>query len=251
MSQCIFRGRDPYTSVEVIDDPPLRLLHFGTSVSQSSMYIDDPFKIEMEYNQVMLLALAYNPAPKKVLFLGLGAGAKQKFLWKYFSCEVHSIELSPLVIEVGHRFFKIPEDPRMIIHQEDALQFLRGDDTNVYDYVFVDIYDEKGMSSVIASPDFFILCRKKLTPEGVLVWNLWRSTQQDVMENSMRYLTEAFASSYKILTVEESLNLILYAFAHSLSHTMSLNIINENAHELSRKTGLDFNSFLSRLQNSM
>lgn len=239
----LFQGKDLYTSVEVVEDPPLRLLHFGTSVSQSSMYLDNPYKIEMEYNQVMLLSLIYNPTPKKVLFLGLGAGAKQKFIWKHFSCEVHSVELSPLVIEVGYRFFEIPRDPKMIIHQTDAVQFLRESEEVDFDFIFVDLYDANGMASVVGTSDFFQLCRNKLNATGVLVWNLWRQTDEKLMKSTINSLTQAFEAPYKILTVEESLNLVLYTFASNLD--ISLEILKENAAQLSVKTGLDFTSLLN------
>jgi spermidine synthase len=241
----IFQGQDPYTSVEVVQAGNLRTLHFGSPVAQSSMYLDDPFKVEMEYNQVMLLSLVYNPVPDQVLFLGLGGGAKQKFLWKHFSCQVHSIDISPLVIDVGYRFFNIPRDPRMEIVQQEAWLYLQSHHEPLYDFIFVDLYDKEGMSSAIGYHDFFQLCRKKMQPHGILVWNLWRNVEEKLMHNAAYGFKDAFGGNCLLFKVEESSNHILYAFAMP-AFNIELDLLKKNAEELSRKTGLDFLSLLSK-----
>jgi spermidine synthase len=243
--ELIFEGHDPYTSVEVVKAGGLYTLHFGTAVAQSSMFLEDPYKVEMEYNQVMLLSLIYNPSPVKMLFLGLGAGAKQKIFWKHFESQIHTVEISPLVIDVGSRFFEIPKDSRMKIFQEDALQFLQNTEENSYDFIFVDLYDEQGMSPIVAEAPFFQHCRRIIHPQGVLVWNLWRSTQKYVMDNSIFHLAESFGQNYRFLKVEESLNYIVVAFADP-NFKMEFNVLQSHAEALTRKTGLDFLSLLSK-----
>ncbi len=240
----IFQGQDPYTIIEVVQAGNLRTLHFGNLTIQSSMYLDDAFKVEMEYNQVMLLSLVYNPVPSKVLFLGLGGGSKQKFVWKHFSSIIHAVEISPLVIDVGYRFFEIPYDLRFEIFQGEALLYLQNNNEHLYDFIFVDLYDKEGMSSVIGSQHFFQLCRKKMGPQGILVWNLWRSTGQDLMVNAFKGFQEAFGENYMLLNVEESQNIIVYAFATPLSK--ELDELRKNANALSKKTGLDFSTLLSK-----
>lgn len=243
--QLIFHGHDPFTPVEVIKGGGLYTLHFGSPVAQSSMYLDDPFKVEMEYNQVMLLSLVYNPQPANVLFLGLGGGAKQKFLWKHFPCQIVAVELSPLVIDVGYRFFEIPQDSRLKIIQEDALDFLQKSHQELFDFIFIDLYDAEGMSSIIGETPLFQLCRKILSSQGILVWNLWRSTPKFIMENSIFRLVTAFGENYKLLTVEESLNFIVVAFADP-AFKRDFNLLQKKAEDLSFKTGLDFLSLLSK-----
>jgi spermidine synthase len=241
----IFQGHDAFTSVEVVQAGGLYTLHFGSPVAQSSMYLEDPFKVEMEYNQVMLLSLIYNYQPTKVLCLGLGGGAKQKFLWKHFSCQVVTVEISPLVIDVGYRFFEIPHDDRMKIIQQDALEFLQRPHQVLYDFIFLDLYDAEGMCAIIGESPLFQLCRNILTSEGILVWNLWRSTKQYVMENCIFRLINALGQNYKILTVNESLNFIIYAFADQ-AYNGDYNLLQQRAEALSQKTGLDFLGLLSK-----
>ena len=80
----IFEGKDRFGPVEVVDGPLLRTMHFGTPTIQSSMYLNDPIALEMEYNKVMMLGLVFNPNPESALFLGLGGDPSQNFCGSTF-----------------------------------------------------------------------------------------------------------------------------------------------------------------------
>ncbi len=241
----IYSGRDAYTSVQVIQNKGLNTLHFGSRVAQSSMFLDDPFKVEMEYNQAMLLSLLYKPQPKSVLSLGLGGGAKQKFLWKHLDCHQVCVELSPLVIDVGRRFFEIPQDDRLQIVQMDALEYLQKPQEQRFDIILIDLYDAEGMSPLLGEKELFQLCHEILLPDGILVWNLWRSTGKKLLDSSVQHLGSAFGNNFKLLTVEESLNLVVFSFVDP-SFKTTYHLLSKRAEALSIKTGLDFTGLFSR-----
>jgi spermidine synthase len=210
--QLIFSGKDAMGPVEVVDHPHVRNLHFGNAVIQSSMYHADPYAIEMEYNRVMMFAVVFQMSLKNVLFLGLGAGSKSKFLWKYApECTLDVVELSPLVVEAGHRFFHVPEEDHFNIHLAEAQEFMTTARQHFYDIVFVDLYDAAGMSSIIAHPDFFRLCYEALLPGGILVWNMWTASDENLNTECLHYLG-AYFDELLFLPNQESTNCVVYAF---------------------------------------
>lgn len=230
----IFSTRNEQGAIEVVETATLRNLHFGTPVIQSSMFLNDFFALEMEYNRVMMLALLYHSRPVRALFLGLGGASKPKFLWRYFpSCTCDIIEINPSVIEVAELFFETPKDKRFNIIQEDAAQFIQKNSPAGYDLIFIDIYVAGGIAAAISAPSFFQACKKLLCPQGMLIWNMWSTT-------ALPYLNackEAF-THHRIAPVEESPNLIVFAWDSLPPATSPVT--------LQQLTGMDFPSLARR-----
>lgn len=243
----VYSGKDEVATVEVVENSKIRYLHFGTPVEQSSMLLDDPFALEMEYNKLMMASLLFQPDPRNVLFLGLGGGSKQKFLWKYFpKCRLETVEWSPLVIEVSYNYFYVPRDKRMNIVCDNAANFLAQGEENLYDLIFIDLYIENKMSPIVSSSDFFKKCEAKLKKGGVLVWNLWRGSSQDLVESTIQKMSDIFGMNFLILTNQESSNYVLIIFKEPIT-PYTYSAIKRNAHELKERSGVDFFKLLTDL----
>jgi spermidine synthase len=235
--EIIFSGEDRYTKVEVIDRGNIRHLHFGTPIIQSSMYLDDPYALEMEYNQVMMLSLLWQPDPKNALFFGLGGGAKAKFLWRYFPSTIsHAVEISPLVIATAQKYFALPQDERMVVECIAAEKYLEKPIREQFDLIFVDLYVGNQMAQALGDPSFFTSCNELLNPGGILVWNLWGSTPKTAVAASVQEVKSLF-EEVLVLTVEESPNLVVICKEKTaLSHDE----LERRAGALTAQTGLDF-----------
>lgn len=210
----IYRQSDQWGIVEVVDLPKIRELHFGNSIVQSSMYLDKPYELEMEYNRVMMSSLSFQTDPKRVLFLGLGGGSKPKYLWKnYPNCVCEVVERSPLVIEVAKKFFHVPEEERFQIFCGDALEFLEKKSLKpIYDLLFVDLYIADALAEVVTSPTFFSNCRKTLHSGGILIFNLWQYLPHAIQTEIFQNLERALGKNYSILKNGESPNLVVMVF---------------------------------------
>lgn len=241
----IYSGKDDVGAVEVVETHKVRYLHFGTAVEQSSMLLDDPFALEMEYNKLMMASLLFQPDPRHVLFLGLGGASKQKFLWKHFPrCHLETVEWSPLVIEVSYNYFHLPRDQRMHIICDNAANFLNQSKKNLYDLIFIDLYTESKMSPIVSNEDFFKICEAKLKKSGLLVWNLWRGSSQELIEETIQNMSDVFGMNFLILTNQESSNYVLFIFKEPLiPYTYSE--IRRNDEELKEKSGVDFFKILA------
>lgn len=214
----IFEGKDEFGPVEVVDRPKIRALHFGNPTEQSSMYLKQPFALEMEYVRTMALGMLFKPDAKKVACLGLGGAAIPKFVWKFYP-EIHvsAVEISPLVIDVGQKYFHVPQDRRFKIYKEDALDFLKSKNAEHSDLIFADLYIGTGIAPAVADPEFFIFCDRCLNPGGILVWNMWRSTPQSILEECLRNLCAVFGRNLLILPNRESTNCVVMVFKEPIA----------------------------------
>ena len=111
----------------------------------------------------------------RALFLGAGAfGMPEAVSKKWPSADVEVVEIDPNVIEVGKRFFKLSEFPRVTAHADDARRFLRLTASDKkYDMIFGDAYN--GVQAIpvhLASQEFFQLVEDRLSPTGIFVMNV-------------------------------------------------------------------------------
>ncbi|WP_304423075.1 hypothetical protein [Turicimonas muris] len=60
-----------------------RYLHFGSEWIQGGMQINRPYRLALEYQQSMMALALFEPHPREILQLGLGAAGFAKFTWKY------------------------------------------------------------------------------------------------------------------------------------------------------------------------
>jgi spermidine synthase len=149
-----------------------------TEEIESRLCLTDPLALLSEYTQAMLLALVWQPVPKRILLIGLGGGRLQMVLHHYLEeVSLYTVELDPLVVDVARRFFGILPDERQHITVKDGRDYLRGMPTEApYDLIFLDAYRVGGIPFHLCTREFYAECRANLTPGGVAATNLHAST---------------------------------------------------------------------------
>jgi len=171
-------------------------LHLGTPWIQGAMKIKEPFELDLEYIQRMMVGLLFIPstsvAGRHAMQLGLGAASLTKFCFKKMRWTCTAIELNPGVVHACRGWFKLPEDgPRMRVIIADAAKEIQSKEWlgNV-DVLHVDLYDHEAAAPVLDSVDFYKHCRALLSDEGTMTVNLFgRSTRY---EQSVAKMAEAF-----------------------------------------------------------
>lgn len=136
-----------------------------------------PLTLLSEYTRAMLLVLAWQPTPRRLLFLGLGGGRLQMVLHHYLEQAVlDTVEIDPLVVEVARRFFAIAPDARHHIIVKDGREYVRRRPAEApYDVIFLDAYRVLGVPRHLRTREFYAECRRCLAPHGAIVTNLQRS----------------------------------------------------------------------------
>lgn len=171
-------------------------MHLGTPWIQGAMKIKEPFELDLEYIQRMMVGLLFIPstsvAGRHAMQLGLGAASLTKFCFKKMRWTCTAIELNPGVVHACRGWFKLPEDgPRMRVIIADAAKEIQSKEWlgNV-DVLHVDLYDHEAAAPVLDSVDFYKHCRALLSDEGTMTVNLFgRSTSY---EQSVAKMAEAF-----------------------------------------------------------
>ena len=212
------RVRPPFNSsqapgprITLSESDGVRYLHFGTEWVQGAMRMARPFALELEYQQQMMAAGLLLPEPRRVVLLGLGAGALAKFCWR--SCDTAQItvvELSPSVVDVARRWFRLPpDDERLAVVVEDARAFVEQPaQRDGADWLLVDLYDSAARGPVYDDAAFYAACRTCLRPPGVAAFNLFGRR----FGPSFEAITAAFGTHVVVLPRTAAGNRIVLAY---------------------------------------
>lgn len=200
--------------IQVVDDGPVRALHFGSTARQSAILRGAPEILLLDYTRAMMTALLFVPEPASVLLLGLGGGSLAAFLLHHFpACRVEAIELRPAVVEVARDWFDLPVDRRLIVTLDDAGAYLARAPLPAeprHDLILLDAYDHAGMDDGVAALEALEGARERLAPGGVLVLNLW-SAELGIYRHTTRLLRRLFDSRVLYLPVAGKGNVAVLA----------------------------------------
>jgi spermidine synthase len=145
------------------------------------------------YTQVMMLSLLWKPAPARIYVAGFGGGRMPLVFHNAFpDAVIDSTEIDPVVIDLAQRFFGIVFDARMRVFQRDAMEFLEQPPEDApYDIILIDCYTgDAAQPNKLATAEFYDLCKKRLSPDGVLVTNI------DLSDKKLDEKMATFAASF-------------------------------------------------------
>ncbi len=167
----LYSSDTQYHRLSVVEDADTRYLRFDNSL-QSAMYVAAPFRTRFRYTDLFHLGVAYNPAARDVLYVGLGAGSSEKRLWRDFpQVRIHAVELDPVVVDVAYRWFHLPRDGRLTVEVGDGRRFLAADERR-WDVIVIDAFFADAIPFHLVTHEFLELARERLAPGGVVVTNV-------------------------------------------------------------------------------
>ena len=195
LGRVLFHDRDEHGPIDVVEeeDGGLLSLQFGSTARQSTMCVDRPDELTLEYTRCLMSALVLRETPPtRALMLGLGGASMVKFLLRHLpGCRVEVVELRRRVVEVAQRFFALPRShDRLRIHIADGRRFLLEHTGEPFDLVLVDLHTGEGMAPVVQEEDFLPACRRATAVGGVFSANLWYGFDR-ALEGRVQGLLEA------------------------------------------------------------
>lgn len=165
----------------------------------------------MATNLYWRLAEEFCPRLDRALFLGGGGfGMPEDYSRRHPAGKADVVELDPAVIDVGRRFFRLDEFPRVHPIACDARRYLAAS-TTTYDMIFYDAYHGvRNIPAHLVTREFFFLVKSRLADDGVFLANvispvtgessaLFRSLLRTI-RTEFAY-TEAFSSENKPLNL--------------------------------------------------
>ncbi len=245
----IHRSYDEYGPIRVFEDGCHRYLSFGRDAEQSCVDLLNPATLVYEYTRAMMLALLYQPQPSHVTLLGLGAGSLAHCLLDYDpELALDVVELRPAVARVAQDWFELEIPARLSLHLEDAGCYMASAGSmaeNSTDLIFSDIYNDSGMIETQLSEDFLQHCYRLLSPDGILVLNLWEEGRGS-HPLAMQRLRNLFGDGCMTCTVSDG-NLIAYAFKGGTPDTSSRRL-QPVARKLARRLNVPLHKLAGQLQ---
>lgn len=147
-------------------------------------------KDEYVYHEMIThIPMATNPGIRNVLVIGAGDGGTVRELCRYPTIEhIDMVEIDEMVVELSKKYLPFTacslEDPRVNIHIQDGLRFVRRVD-RLYDLIIVDSTDPFGVGEGLFTKEFYGNCFRALQEDGILV-NQHESTFYTAYANSMK-----------------------------------------------------------------
>ncbi|NOS88856.1 MAG: spermine synthase [Methylococcaceae bacterium] len=238
--------------LEVIDCKGIRSLHFGTHPRQSSMRLNAPDVLELDYVRAMTSWLLFKPdLADDALLIGLGGGSLAKHLLHHFpDCRLTAVEYRQSVVKIARSLFGLPLDPRLKIRIDEGGHYLRQraeTDSGRYSLVFVDAYDHEAMASSIASAAFFDACKAVLKPSGMMVINLWGGDYNAQFQQITEWLLHIFNQQVLFLPIPDRSNVIGLAF-NGYTPQQTLPELRSHALVLEQRLQIEFPRFLKDLK---
>ena len=200
------------------------------------MRIDDPYALEFEYIQQMMMWALFNKSAAHIVQLGLGAASLTKFCYKHYArSKITAVELNPEVIDICRAEFYLPKDDnRLQVISLDAMDYVtdRANHSTI-DILQVDLYDAQAEKPALDSPEFYQACADCMTPEGVMTVNLFcdapdHSKNIEAMEQSFEavaWLTEVHDSNIVAIAFKQAPSIDfekLYQRAEQLEQQLKL-----------------------------
>lgn len=220
-----------YHRIEVSDlgeEPRVQRLLKLDSTAEGAIHPRDG-SLVMDYQHYWQLPLLREGQPlNSALFLGAGAFGMPAALSRQLpQAQVEVVEIDPRVIEVGRRFFRLDEHPRVKAHAQDARRFLGEAQGRRWDLIFGDAY--AGVRSIpahLVTREFFAQVAEHLTPTGVFVMNAITAVQgpeSKLLASLLATLRQVFAQ-VEVFAVQgggaTAQNVIVLAAQQSWSETL-------------------------------
>jgi spermidine synthase len=170
------RTRSPFNDIFVIERENLREMWFqgnGRFYLQTRIDLDCPDDLALIYTRLLLAPLVWNPAPSRILMIGLGGGVLPRFLSEvYPDLVMDVVEVDPRVTELARRFFNFKESLRLRMFEDDGRAFVK-QQGHKYDLVFLDAFKGGSVPYHLKTAEFYQEIAQSLTGEGILVTNLY------------------------------------------------------------------------------
>ncbi len=190
----LFTGSSEFQRIDVMNSK-----EFGTFLTLDGLMMVTEKDEFIYHDMIVHVPMAVNPAIRRVLVVGAGDGGSIRELTRYSSVEhIDMVEIDKMVVDVCRKYLPLTagklDDPRVHIHYEDGLRFVRGKE-NEYDLILVDSTDPFGPGEGLFTKEFYGNCAKALRDDGILVnqhESPYYHTYADSLERAHERIVEFF-----------------------------------------------------------
>jgi spermidine synthase len=236
--------KKPKSSIAVSDARGVRTLHVGGEAIQSSMRLDDPCALALDYTRCMMGFLLFHPEPREALMIGLGGGSLPKFFHKHLKkTAVRVIELDERIVAVSRAQFALPpDDARLSVEVGDGAHALAPE---CCDVLVVDAYHDEHHVQELASAEFYDAAYLALAEPGAMTINFMDDDR--LFDQYLRRLEASFGGAVLAMRALYDPNIVVFALK-GVPPTLDWETLRSRADRLEARLALPFPRYLSRLR---
>jgi spermidine synthase len=231
-------------SIAVSDARGWRTLHVGGEAIQSSMRLDDPFALALDYTRCMMAFLLFLPAPREALMIGLGGGSLAKFFHRNLPrTRVRVVELDERIILAARQHFALPpDDARLKVEVGDGAEALSPE---CCDLLVIDAYHDEAHVPELSSGEFYDGAWLALREPGVMVVNYMDDDPK--FDEYLQRLERAFGGAVLAMPALYDPNVIVFALK-GMPAQVEWRALRAAAERLEAELGIPFTRYLPKLR---
>jgi spermidine synthase len=209
----------------------------------SAIDVNAPSRQVIPYTRLLFTPIFFKAKPGKVLSIGLGAGAFNRlFNIVYPESSLVTVEIDSMVNELAKKYTGFYETMNNRVAIDDGRVFLRRSNTK-WDWIVLDAYVKRSqIPPHLTTLEFYELIKKRLTPDGILVSNLYSGTA--LFDSHVATLKRAFNQVlfFKVGDSSKEANSIVAVCANYINPVMKTVLLNSKAESLPnlKKYNVDF-----------
>lgn len=186
-AEIIHRQRSLYQTVIVTREPTRVCMQFTVRRDQRNQTCRNPRRprqMIFPYTRMMMTGLAFQPAPQRILVVGLGGGTLPEALEELYPAAVLDVvEIDPVVVEVATDYFAYEPGPNTEVHTQDARVFTKRARQRVlraraakapalgYDLILLDAFNGDYIPEHLLTREYLQETRDLLNDGGIVVAN--------------------------------------------------------------------------------
>ena len=214
----------------------------GTDAIQSEMNLNNRDELTLPYPRHMMTALPAAAKLERVLIVGLGGAAMQRYLRKLLpDTTIESVEIDAEVRRIAAEYFDFKEDERQIVHLADGAVFMV-ESKDKYDIIFLDAFGAESIPEPLKTKEFFMAVRDRLAEGGVVCANLWYGASD--FRQTVQTYAAVFPEHYIVRCGPSSGNSVLLALPTKMDLKFKGWIEKAEEFEKEHPTGMDLPKML-------
>ena len=234
------------SSVEVSEEDGVRSLHLGGDAIQSSIRLDRPDELALDYTRAMMAFLLFHPSPGEVLMIGLGGGSMARYIRQRLpETRTTVVEINAKVLAVARSMFHFPaDDARLKVEIACGADYLAEQDESA-DVLLVDGFDDGKQPAALCSQAFYDAAYAALRPGGVMAVNFM--AQEKKLDIYLQRIENSFDGHMASLNAADRVNLIVFAFKRQ-PRQLAWAELKKRERELKKIHDLPFDDFIAGLK---
>jgi spermidine synthase len=205
----------PYNYIQVVRSGTETQLVLNEGLGIHSIYNPNQLLTQGPWDYFMV-APYFNHPPftaeqvRRACIIGLGAGtAPRQLSAAYGPIPIDGVEIDGEIVSMGRKYFQMKE-PNLNVVVQDGRYFMQTT-SQKYDIVGIDAYQQPYIPFQLTSTEFFREVQSHLTPTGVTIINIGRTSRDFRLVDAMAQNMKTVFSNVYIIDTERFTNSLVIA----------------------------------------